>query len=802
MRTLSLAMAVCFLFGCTDSGCTAMEPIPGGFPLEDRVENAVQMRLTPSGIDFLEENVEEIIGTVAGGSLLFPIPPSSIDAPVGTLDICPAGDCYVNLDIITVELEPNSTRDSYEITVEVQVWTATETGARAPVLVDYGIRCDANLDTRDSGASELPVSGAAQFRIQGRTRYTSLELDDFDATSEFEDDDITITGHDSIWDDLACAAIDVLFKGFIMDMIAEELNAQIEQAMAEFTCETCDVTGICPSGSSCVDGVCMRGSDCVPSTLGIENRVHLGQAMASFSPGMNAQLDLLMAAGGYADVTTDGGLSLGMFGGAEPVPARTCAPRRDMDPSIMSSAPVADSLYHATTCPSGAGGNVHTILVLSETYLNRFSYGMHQSGGLCMGMGAEVLPPAMGMIISMVPSARNFVMSDTAPLGIELRPSEPPRFELDPDTGDGPMLTVSIPDLYVDFLIWGNDRYSRIFTVALDLGLDVAVGTTGGLLEPSITALRCENLSVDNSGVVLQSEIENTESALCPTLESMIGMIGDLGPFELPPLAGFNLVIPDGGIGYLDEGSEEFLIVCSSLGMAKDAGEAPEPRPVIRPEARILSLELPPLEELSPENDSVPLPRLTLEIDAEGADGEPVEFRARVDSGFWTRWTTDREVVVEKRILQFDARHEVEVQARIVDEPATMGSSPTTLEVIVDRTPPTVEVELVDETARVIARDLISASEEIVLGWRPLYDELWTPVPADGIQVPYDASEIEIQAMDEAGNVSVSRHALRGRIPDSGGSGCDGCSVSNSPLRGTPVLIVLVLLSLVIARRR
>ena len=780
-----------------------MQPIPGGFPLEDRVENAVQVRLTPSGIGFLEDNVEEIIGTIADGPLLFPIPPTTIDAPVGSVDICPAGNCYVHLDVRSVRLDPDPVRDSYDVTVEVQVWTASASGARAPVLVDYGVVCDASLDTRDSGAPQLPVSGSVQFRIQGRTRYTSLELADLDALSEFEDDDISITGHDGFWDDIACAAVDVLFKGFIVEMIADELNVQLESAMAEFTCETCDVTGVCPSGSSCVDGICMRGGNCVPSLLGIERRVHLGQAMASFSPGTNASLDLLLAAGGYSDVTSDGGLSIGVFGGAEQVPGRSCAPRRDMDPSIMTSAPVVDSIYNTSTCPAGIGGEVHTVLALSDTYLNRFSYGMHQSGGLCLGMGAETLPAALGTIIAVVPSVRDFVMSESVPLGMELRPSEPPRIDLGPDTGDGPLLAVSIPDLYVDFFAWGHDRYTRLFTVGLDLGLDVAVGTSGGLLEPSVVALRCENLTVDNSGVVVQSQIDTLETALCPTLESMIGMIGDLGPFELPQLAGFSLDIPDGGIGYLEEGSEEYLIVCASLGIPVDAGVAPAPRPVIRPEARILSLELPPLEgELLPENSTAPLPRLTLAVDAEGARDELVEYRARVNSGFWTRWTTENELVVEKRILQFDARHVVEVQARVVGEPATRSHTPATLEVVVDRTPPETEIFFDDDSVLVTARDLISSAEQILLEWRIPGDEAWSAVPARGIEAPYEAREIEIRAMDEAGNVSVSRHALRGRIPDPGGSGCGGCAFTPTPATGTPVLLLLTFASLLMLRRK
>ena len=85
-RAFVLFIAVLLLFGCTDStGCDGMEPIPGGFPLDRRVENGFQMRLTPSGIDFVEENIGEILAAAVGGSLLFELPPTSVTGA----EVCP-----------------------------------------------------------------------------------------------------------------------------------------------------------------------------------------------------------------------------------------------------------------------------------------------------------------------------------------------------------------------------------------------------------------------------------------------------------------------------------------------------------------------------------------------------------------------------------------------------------------------------------------------------------------------------------------------------------------------------------------
>ena len=74
-------------------------------------------------------------------------------------------------------------------------------------------------------------------------------------------------------------------------------------------------------------------------------------------------------------------------------------------------------------------------------------------------------------------------MSDEVPLAMELRPAEPPVFELGPDEGNGPLVTVTLPGFVVDFLVYGHDRYARLFTATVDLGLDVngpADGAYGG----------------------------------------------------------------------------------------------------------------------------------------------------------------------------------------------------------------------------------------------------------------------------------------------------------------------------------
>ena len=68
------------LFACDSSGgsgcggCGSTAPYPANAPA---VENGIQVRLSRPGLDFLEDNIEPLIGDLAGGGLDFCVPQSS-----------------------------------------------------------------------------------------------------------------------------------------------------------------------------------------------------------------------------------------------------------------------------------------------------------------------------------------------------------------------------------------------------------------------------------------------------------------------------------------------------------------------------------------------------------------------------------------------------------------------------------------------------------------------------------------------------------------------------------------------------
>ncbi|HRI71751.1 MAG TPA: hypothetical protein PK156_46280, partial [Polyangium sp.] len=105
--------------GCS-SGCSGcgMTPIAGGFEPNQRIENAGSVRLTDTGITFLEQNLaplaKQLLGSMGGngGVITFPVPESDIDLTITTGKVCPGGPdanasppkCIAEIDIGNAQL--------------------------------------------------------------------------------------------------------------------------------------------------------------------------------------------------------------------------------------------------------------------------------------------------------------------------------------------------------------------------------------------------------------------------------------------------------------------------------------------------------------------------------------------------------------------------------------------------------------------------------------------------------------------------------------------------------------------------
>lgn len=160
--TVSLVFLV---FACSGGGCGGCEgcgisPIPGAFPLDARIPNAAQIRLSSSGITFIEDNIDGVVASFLAGGLDFAIPrtATTVDAGIGDVDVdvCPSGDCSAHIEIDDLTLTPTAP-NRLHAEIRAMVDTRDATGARRaiPVHMDgsgllfwLDTTCQADIDTR------------------------------------------------------------------------------------------------------------------------------------------------------------------------------------------------------------------------------------------------------------------------------------------------------------------------------------------------------------------------------------------------------------------------------------------------------------------------------------------------------------------------------------------------------------------------------------------------------------------------------------------------------------------------------
>ena len=84
-KQILFALIFVIAAGCSGGGCSTgcscagVTPLATGFPVESRIENVGSLRLTDSGLTFLEQNLGALAGIALGGGdvLTFEIPTSS-----------------------------------------------------------------------------------------------------------------------------------------------------------------------------------------------------------------------------------------------------------------------------------------------------------------------------------------------------------------------------------------------------------------------------------------------------------------------------------------------------------------------------------------------------------------------------------------------------------------------------------------------------------------------------------------------------------------------------------------------------
>ncbi len=379
----SLVWGLVLGLGCSTSGtsCSSCaEPIPGGFPADQRTNDAINAKITQKGLQFFESRVNDIIGAVAANGLGMQVPcteqQQSFNAPiVGNVTVpiyicdydadqaCDADDtnppvedqvapttpplhsCQVQAQVQTLSITPTQDTPTSPVKVAVELQVQVNTGT-IPVLAHLGtvpivgtsldIQCDVEYDSNASGSPYIPFDVTLTLTLDPNYgNVLAFNVSGIDVGSMIESGDLYIgqTAGSSWWN-AACDFLNIDFvKQLALDAMKGMINQQITAAVDKFRCQKCDADNPCPKDTSgnqvaCdSSGLCYvdKSQDtCVPAKLGLEGRVDAGKYLESFGGSADSLLDLYAVAGGkHSDgsmsaYVQNGGIVIGMMGGTEP----------------------------------------------------------------------------------------------------------------------------------------------------------------------------------------------------------------------------------------------------------------------------------------------------------------------------------------------------------------------------------------------------------------------------------------------------------------------------------------------------
>ncbi|MDH5493311.1 MAG: hypothetical protein OEY14_15260, partial [Myxococcales bacterium] len=803
-----LAGVFFFAMACSGGGCSTcascgIEPIPGGYPIAERIDNSMQVRLTSSGIQFMEDNAAGLVDRFLPGGLNFEIPPTSTTTSVAVLgdvdiDVCAGGGCFVQGEVRSLDLVPTApNRLQVRLRLLLQTVNAAGAPSNIPIAMVGGCTflgcvvdttCQASLDTSRGSRPEVGIVANVDFNEEGhieRIGYTRVDVSgaSIDPAADLEDADIEFGGCSGISGALINFVAGFL-QGQIVDQLRSQVNDTLQSAVADQLCMSEPPSG-CPTGTT-VDGsgICnYSDGTCVPQLLGTDGRGDLGvQAVGGFSPGAHAPSEFLLAAGGEG-VANDG-LSLFFYGGFlsmnrdfSSYPGHNpCVPL--IDPPALPIIPQAPTFLSANQI--AALGAPHDVAIgVSEMYMNHAGYGIFDSGLLCVGTGTRASQQlSTGLLSALIRSLDSVAFpEDASAIGLMLRPQLAPIVEVGggADSGED-LLTITLPELQIDFYVWSTERYVRFMTFQSDMQIGVNLVADAGQIVPEVSGISALNPVVTNSELLTEDP-----AALAGLVENVINMFagmatGGLSGFDLPDVMGLRLVVPPGGIRGIDESGDEFLGIFANFELAPAMAytAAADTRMEIG-EIRIDPVPL-ALETFG----QGPMPQVQLTLEGIGPEGAELEYSYRFDEGQWSRWTRDPNIVAESPYLFLQGRHPVEARARVIDAPRTVDPEPARGEIIIDVLAPEIRMQQIDADRFLLeARDIVSNES---LEYRVRFDDAafgeWLPL-LEGVELDGSAARIvQVEVRDESGNVGARRENLIRGLPNpsASGSGC-GCAV-------------------------
>jgi hypothetical protein len=535
----------------------------------------------------------------------------------------------------------------------------------------------------------------------------------------------------------------------------------------------------------------------VPRFLGIEGRMSVGTVLSGFGVGAESQIDVSVAAG--SSVLIDQGITLGMRAGSQSVALSPCVPAQAAPAIIAVPAPNFD----AEATP---GSGYHVGLGLSQPYLNLAFHEAHQAGALCVGVtGTTIGLLNTGLFKTFLPSLGRLTTRDgqDAPMMIVLRPAQPPKITVGKGTYDPvtkrpikPLITLTLPDITIDFYAMFDDRYARIFSLTSDISVPLSlIFEACSTVQPALGDLRMviSNIKTSNSEILAEDP-----KVLADLIPLVIGVLepqlaSALKPFNLPTIGNFKLKVNESKGISLIAGTENYNHLGLYATLLPQNAQCAVTAPLTV--AALKKSVMPKAQDLRATGRGLAWPVAVLDVHALGLSGTP-EFAYRIDNGLWSTFlsaTDEGELEVSHPVFLMQGAHTIEVRSRMSEEPHGI-SAPVKVGFNVDWEGPevTLQVDRENDRLAVSARDVVSAPSALQYAYRVGAGSYSTFGPAREISLSAveQAGGVWVAVRDEALNVTEVTHKVakefeRGDSSEGGSAdpatGNTGCSTAPAP---------------------
>ena len=827
---MSFLLLAAFLAACSADSCGCDGFVAQPFPPEHydkTMPQGAQVRLSPTGIDFVEGNLGPIIDGAVEGGLAICLPKD--DAPdsdpklcfpyvearsgyhsAGEQPICDDGTdgCQLNLTIEETVLTPMPPN---QLQVQITIGNLNQT---IPFFSDVDVigdvECDitpfkdgADLNTPATVTAYVPVT----FNIDQNSPTRDLRIDLGEFEIDLRDLDFNLAGN---WKCGVATALRDVIRGIVEDLIRDQLADVVDGVVREQLCLSCaDDPNVCPDSATCNgDDICEYNNtqECVPTPLGIEGQLQLAQIIGDFTQEPDANVDVLFKMADYVNVDT--GVTLTGRTGFQQTAISQCAPidpttRPSFEP-IPISPTITGDVNPATGQPFMIGIGVHKRVV------EHMLWSTWASGATCLMAGSDVADQLSTSTLSvLLRSIRTLADNQNSEVQIQIVPQRKPEVVLGANTvvedGDGyaveeGLLTIDWKDLDVHMYGYVQDRWTRMFTVRIDLYLPVAVVPDGmgklaivlGDFEEAI-----QNVRPTNAGIL--SDNPDRLADLIPTLVGLavpsLASALDLA-FDLPEFAGLRIALEQGDISAVD--NDTMIAIFANL---ETAGTMAMAFPVL-PQPLIESYEVHYPENIEKGQLVRPVAELNVRgilpgpIMQELEAGEEVEFSWRINDGIWSMFRRSNTLKIDSAALVLPGEHLVEVRARMTGDHYTVNREFTAAVTIpIDYQPPTLEIEREGEVLSFIAEDLTDKPDQLQYRYR-VHDGVkareWTEwgqitrVSYDDLKVDR-AFRIEVEVRDRSGKVTSDEQTVHfGLTPADAAPSLDGAGSTGDEVAGEP----------------